>query len=45
MLPLWTYAAPVLPVDEQIFTEISPILDPLKSIKLAEDQLLTDERR
>lgn len=28
--------------DEQIFTELSPILDGLESIKLPEDQLLTD---
>lgn len=28
--------------DEQIFTELSPILDALESIKLPEDQLLTD---
>jgi len=28
--------------DEQIFTELSPILDSLESIKLPEDQLLTD---
>jgi len=28
--------------DEQIFTELSPILDTLESIKLPEDQLLTD---
>lgn len=41
-LPLWTSAAPVLPVDEQIFTEIYPILDSLNCIKLAEDQLLSD---
>jgi len=30
------------PYDEQIFTELSPILDSLEAIKLPEDQLLTD---
>ena len=28
--------------DEQIFTEMSPILDSSQSVKLPEDQLLTD---
>ena len=32
----------LVPFDEQIFTEISPILDSQESIKLPEDQLLTD---
>ena len=30
------------PYDEQIFTELSPILDSPDAIKLPEDQLLTD---
>ena len=30
------------PYDEQIFTEISPILDSSEGIKLPEDQLLAD---
>jgi hypothetical protein len=32
----------VVPYDEQIFTEISPILDSAEGIKLPEDQLLVD---
>lgn len=31
-----------VPYDEQIFTEISPILDSQQGIKLPEDQLLAD---
>ncbi len=31
-----------VPFDEQIFTEISPILDSPNTIKLPEDQLLSD---
>ena len=31
-----------VPYDEQIFTEISPILDSQEGIKLPEDQLLAD---
>ncbi len=31
-----------LPLDEQIFTDLSPILDSPQSIKLPADQLLTD---
>jgi hypothetical protein len=34
--------ASVVPYDEQIFTEISPILDSQEGIKLPEDQLLAD---
>lgn len=32
----------MLPLDEQIFTDLSPILDSPQSIKLPPDQLLTD---
>jgi hypothetical protein len=35
-------AAAMQPFDEQIFTEISPILDSAEGIKLPQDQLLAD---